>query len=160
MRIRYPAIDGVTKRGRFPAGPGSLLLPRMGSVEPPPAFGELLLRESPLLSWSRTRPTLLCGFGGVCQSTLLTVSRPSGLVMTVSCELITKIRSGLLDSGRSLEKDVENVAPEGAAAAVAEALKDEDGLSSILVVVVDAEEEPDAVNEVLDVPAAPLAGGL
>ena len=99
MRIKYLAIDGVTKRGRFPAGPGSLLLPRIGRIEPLPALGELLLRKSPLLSWSWTRPILLCGFGGVCQSKLLTVSRPSGLVMTVSCELITKTRSGFLDSG-------------------------------------------------------------
>lgn len=131
----------------------------MGRVEPPPALGELLLRENPLLSWSRTRPTLLCGLGGVCQSILLTVSRPSGLVITVSCELITKTRSGLLDSDRSLEKDVESVALEGAAAAIAEALKDEDGLSCILMVVVDA-EELDAVHDVLDVPAVTLAGDL
>jgi len=160
VRIKYPAINGVTKRGRFPAGPGSLLLPRMGRVEPPPALGELLLRENPLLSWSRTRPTLLCGCGGVCQSILLTVSRPSGLVMTVSCELITKTRSGLLGSDRSLEKVVENVALEGAGAAVTEALKDEGSLSCILMVVVDAEEELDPVNVVLDVPAVTMAGGL
>lgn len=80
--------------------------------------------------------------------------------MTVSCELITKTRSGLLDSVRPLEKDFESVVSEGAAAAVVEALKDEDGLSSILLVVIDAEEELDAVSVVLDVSAVPLAGGL
>lgn len=120
-----------TKRGRFPAGPGSLLLPRMGRIEPLAALGELLLREKPLLSCPRKYPSLFCGLRSFCQSCLLSVSRSLGLVKTVSCELITKARSGLLDFGRSLGNDVGNVDLGGAvaAAAVVEALKDEEGLS-------------------------------